>query len=43
MVQKLKGSMRVYCRVKPLDSATSEFGPDEITYNLALRKSTVAE
>ncbi len=37
MVQKLKGTMRVYCRVKPLNSTIQD---EENEYTLALRQST---
>lgn len=35
--------MRVYCRVKPLDCVNNEMGPEDSTYTLALRKSTMAD
>jgi hypothetical protein len=37
MVQKLKGSMRVYCRVKPLDNYV--MGQDSDSYTIAGRAS----
>ena len=39
MVQKLKGSMRVYCRVKPLDNQQAE---DSEPFQLAARSSAAA-